>query len=105
MPDIPHFAFPFRFEEGKAVEVEQDSIDDIASCVHAIVTVEVGELITMPDFGVPDLAFIQEGATPSEIQKTIEAQEPRVSATVEEGWDFDQYIQTLRITIKGASVG
>lgn len=105
MTDIPHFAFPFRFEDGKVVEVEQDSIDDVASCVHAILSVEVGELISLPGFGVPDLAFIQEGAAPSDVAKMIEQQEPRLDITIEEGWDFDQFIQYLRVSIKGADVG
>lgn len=105
MADIPHFAFPFRFEDGKVVEVEQDSIDDVASCVHAILSVEVGELISLPEFGVPDLVFIQEGATPGDVAKLIENQEPRLDITIEEGWDFDQFIQYLRVSIKGADVG
>lgn len=105
MADIPHFAFPFRFSGGKVVEVEQDSIDDIASCVHAILSVERGELIQMPEFGVIDLTFLMTEAAIPEIKEAIQSQEPRATVAIEEGWDFEQYIQYLRLILGGADVG
>jgi len=105
MTDIPHFAFPFRISGGKAVEVEQDTIDDIASCVHAILSVERGELLHMPGFGVTDLPFLVGSASTEEIIQAIRTQERRAEVTIEEGWDFDQFIQYIRLSLKGAEVG
>ncbi len=105
MSDIPHFDFPLRFADGKAVEVEQDSIDDIAACVRAILSVERGSFIYLPEFGVPDLVFQTEGVDPVFLRATIEQQEPRVNVAIEEGWDYDDFIQSFRITLKGADVG
>jgi len=105
MADVPHFSYPFRFLGGKAVEVEQDSVDDIASCVHAILSVERGELIHMPEFGITDLAFVVNGADTESLIRAIESQEPRVRVAIEERWDFDQFVHELRVNLKGADVG
>lgn len=102
MSDIPHFSFPFSFSglNVHAREVEQDSVDDIASCVAAILLTRVGQYPDTPEFGTDDPAFIEGGIDPDEMIRLIEFWEPRIVAAVEEGWDFDDYLQNIRLSIQ-----
>lgn len=104
MADIPHFDLPFRFVGGKAVEVEQDSVDDIAVCVEALLRTRPGERIELPTYGIPDPVFV--GADTEAIMASVRDWEPRASIAIEEGWDYDAFIQSLRITLsEGRTVG
>jgi phage baseplate assembly protein W len=60
--EIPHFALPLRYANGAPVVNEQDSIDDIAACVEAVLRHPRGHRPEQPDFGVTDATFAQGGA-------------------------------------------
>lgn len=79
MVDVPHFALPFRVENGAIAVVEQDSNEEIEDCVESILRTFVGTRIDNPDFGIPDEAFFQQ--TPSASAQVyvaaIEEMEPR----------------------------
>lgn len=82
--DVPHLALPFRFTTPYAAICEQDSLDEIADCVLAILSCPVGFRVELPDFGITDQTFSTIVDT-DELLEAIEAWEPRASAT------FDQY--------------
>ena len=62
-PKVPHFEYPFHFHEHhhevgvSAHVVEQDSMDDIISCVQVIVNTPKGTFIDDPEFGIVDQTF------------------------------------------------
>ena len=101
MPDIPHFSFPFSFSGSNlhAREVEQDSIDDITSCIAAVVVTEIGQRYELPDFGVADPTFIEGGMDPDDLLEVVAEWEPRAILGLEENWDFDTFTQNLRLTV------
>ncbi len=74
---MPHLAFPFTLTKVGAVTVEQDSLEDVFSCVQAIVACPRGACPELPSFGVPDLTFGQAPLDPRPLVDVVLAQEPR----------------------------
>ncbi len=80
MPLVPQFAMPFRVENGAVVEVEQGSVEEIESCVEAVLRTIVGDRrLDDPTFGIPDETFTQQGPEPTAQAyiAAVEEQEPR----------------------------
>lgn len=83
---IPHFAVPVRMvgTNGMAI-VEQNTEEDVLSCVRAIVDCPVGACPEIPNFGIPDTTFAQEPIDPSEITSAIANLEPRATESATSG--------------------
>lgn len=79
-PDIavPHFRFPFSFtaENGAAI-VEQDSVEEILTCVQMIAACSLGACPELPTFGIPDPTFQAAPPNSDPITDAIELWEPR----------------------------
>lgn len=102
MADVPHFDLPFRFVNGKAVEVEQDTVEDIVVCIEALLRTRPGQRLDLPTYGTPDPLF--QGADADDLLNVIQEWEPRANIAIEEGWDYEGFIQSLRITVRGESI-
>ena len=104
MADTPHFAIPFRWDArtGHAAEVEQDSIDDIAACVEAVLRTRRGERDDSPAFGSPELVFRPVPVAFGDLVEAVLQWEPRADLLVEEAPDvLDRTLTRLRITVMG----
>lgn len=100
MADVPHFDLPFRFSQGRAVEVEQDSIDDVAACVEAALRTRPHERDEHPEFGTPDLTFSQLPLSTDALVATVEKSEPRARLLAEVAPDrLDETVARVRLTI------
>ena len=77
--DVPHLAFPFEFAGGSARENEQDSVQDIAACVAAIVLTPSGAMIEAPEFGSTDLPFLTADDAREVILAAVAEHEPRAT--------------------------
>lgn len=80
MTEVPHFALPFRVENGAIAVSEQGSVEEIESCVESVLRTIVGSRpLDAPDFGIPDETFVQQTPNPSAdlYIAAIEEQEPR----------------------------
>jgi phage baseplate assembly protein W len=79
LASIPHFAWPFQVVDGAVQTVEQDSAEEIAQCVEAVLNTPVGSRIDAPDYGVPDETFSQLSVDESAAVylDAIDAAEPR----------------------------
>lgn len=75
----PHLAWPIEFSGTSFNMVEQDSADDVASCIGTIVSWPLGTHPSDPDFGVAEQAFLQGGADLAEIKQAILENEPRAA--------------------------
>lgn len=80
MTDAPHFSLPFRFASPAAAVTEQDSIDEIADCVFAVLVCPVGFRVESPLFGLPDQTFAMPAPDLDEIRDAVESWEPRAAA-------------------------
>lgn len=104
MPDVPHFAVPFRFVGARVAVVEQDSPEEIAQCVEAILATPEGSRIARPEFGLPDQAFTEGGASRREILEAVSVWEPRADVLVEVAPDrFDELVSRVSVTVGGAT--
>jgi phage baseplate assembly protein W len=85
MADVPHFSLPFRFagSSSQAAVSEQDSLDEIADCVYAILVCPVGFRVESPLFGLPDPTFSMPGPDLDEIRAAVETWEPRAAAVLD----------------------
>lgn len=94
---VPHFAFPPRISgDGHLAVVEQDSQEDILSCVYVALKTPLGSRPYVPNFGVEDYTF----ASPVpvvELQAQIEESEPRVSASVQA--EIDNLVETVFVGV------
>lgn len=100
MPEVPHFALPFRFENGRAAEVEQDSVEDVAACVEAVLRTQPGEREELPGFGVPEATFSVAPLDVEAITAAVSAWEPRARVLATEAPDaLDQAIRNVRLTV------
>jgi len=87
MTDIPHFDLPFRMQYYSgvphAVEVEQDTNDDVFNCVVAIVRTHEGFRPEVPEFGLPDQVFLLQPLDTDALQTDITIQEERAQVLIE----------------------
>jgi phage baseplate assembly protein W len=83
MTDVPHFALPFRVANGRAVVNEQDTTDDVVSCVVAIMLCPTGYRAELPEFGLDDPTFREGGPDQEAIAAAIQRWEPRADALLE----------------------
>src|SRR4051812_44013524 len=71
MPDIPHFAFPFRRDaRGKVVVDEQDTSARNLSRANVIARCPIGARLARPDFGVPWFEY-QTKVEPSDLADAL----------------------------------
>jgi len=82
--EFPHFDLPFNLGPQGAVVNEQDSLEDVAACVVAILQTHLGERDDLPDFGTPHMAFQKMPLGSDDILNLISQQEPRAVLTIEE---------------------
>lgn len=106
MADVPHLAFPFRWgPNGHAVELEQDSEEEIVNCVQLILACDVESLIDQPDFGITDPTFT---LNPNILllQHQIESWEPRATLDLSNDLDTSDFtIQDIHIQVKAGDIG
>lgn len=100
MADVPHFDLPFRLVGSSFATVEQDSIDDVANCVEAILRTRVGYRTWVPEFGSPEYVLKRSPFGTEDVMAIISAQEPRAEMMVQESIDsYDELIDRLHIEI------
>ena len=59
-PTIPKLKVPLQMgENGGLAVVEQDSSEEVAACVYALIATERGSRLEDPDYGVEDASFDQ----------------------------------------------
>jgi phage baseplate assembly protein W len=101
MADVPHFSLPFRFVSPQAAVSEQDSLDEIADCVYAILVCPRGFRIESPLFGLPDPTFAMPAPDLDEIRDAIETWEPRAVALLSERPDLlDELIARVEVIVQ-----
>jgi phage baseplate assembly protein W len=84
---VPHFRVPLEFVGGRLATVEQDSPDEVAQCVEAVLRYRRGERLTDPEFGIDDPTFRNVPATGmrfDDIAEAIARWEPRLSVLIEQ---------------------
>lgn len=104
MTDLPHFALPFRFANGAAVVVEQDTTDEILTCELAILLCPVGFRVELPDFGIADPTFSQGVPDVSVIAAALTQWEPRSQEVVSGQLDaLDELISHVQVRVGAPS--
>lgn len=82
---------------GNANVVDQDTLDDVANCVQAILATELGERLDKPNFGIPDQVFELQPLDLETLIQMVESQEPRAQILMTQITD-SQDIMIDRIT-------
>lgn len=91
---IPHFTFPFHFGQYN----DQDTVDDVAACVQAVLSCPRGFRSEKPDFGISDQAFLQGGANLAELRSAVLRWESRADADIDQ--TIVDAIDTVRVAVK-----
>ena len=97
-PRVPHFRVPFRIVGGKASVVEQDSQDELAGCVTAILAYEEGSRFELPEFGISDLTFTSPGEDRlGQLRHAVTRWEPRAAVAFSEDLSkLDEFIVEIQ---------
>jgi hypothetical protein len=86
---LEHLAWPPRLAaDGTIATVPQESDEEIAGCMAAIILWPAGTRELNPDFGTPDQAFLIDGANLDEIRTALLTNEDRALESVTQ--DDDQ---------------
>lgn len=102
MPNvIPKLAVPLELEGSSFRTVEQDSIEEIAQCVEAILRTPLGSYELEPELGIPDQTFRTDMTG---VERAIDTYESRAgyALTMEERDDLVERI-AVNIDLKGAT--
>lgn len=92
---VPHFQVPLQLRGGSFATHEQDTLDEIAQCVQVLLSTTEGQRVELPDYGIPDLAFVTDIPI-VDIENRIEEWEPRALSVLSEGVDdADELIRKL----------
>lgn len=98
--EIPHFEAPFKITAKGAVVAEQDSRDEIESCVSNILVCAQGFRTDLPDFGMPDVQFDALPIDTDAVKQAIRKYEPRAALTVSAtGAPDNPSAQTLHVDL------
>lgn len=101
MTDVPHFSLPFRFATPFAATSEQDSLDEIADCVYAVLVCPVGFRVELPAFGIDDPTFGPQPVDLDEIRNAVETWEPRAAAALDQHPDaLDELVARLEVGVR-----
>lgn len=103
---VPTLAFPFQLNgrADAALVVEQNSDEDVADALQVLLSTDRGERIELPDYGLPDQAFLQGGTDLTQIQATIDLWEERARIVLTAGVIQDM-IQKASIEYRGPENG
>lgn len=99
--DTPHFKFPFKLttDGTRAMVVEQDSDEEIMDCLEVLLSTQPGERIELPDYGVPDQAFRENGLDPVVVSDAVRQWEERAEIFIETGV-IENLAQTVTINYR-----
>lgn len=99
MPVIPKLKVPLQMGTLGLATVEQDSPEEVAACVYAIVTTERGSRLENPDYGCEALEFDQMPLTDGldEVLTQIGKYEPR--ARVRTAQEIEDMVGVLQIRV------
>jgi phage baseplate assembly protein W len=101
MTDVPHFSLPFRFATPQAAVNEQDSLEEIADCVLAILLCPTGFRVELPTFGIADPTFATPRVDTETLRVSIETWEPRAGVVLDERPDaLDQLIDNVEVLLR-----
>ena len=92
--DVPKLSVPFTVTDGRIDVVEQDSDAEIAQCVFALLATEAGTRIELPDYGIEDPAFQEDGIDLAAMRRDVGEWEPRADVfTDDEMVDLAHQVQ------------
>lgn len=98
--DTPHFDLPFQLGANGARVVEQDTVEDVANCVTAVVATHLGWRAEVPTFGIPDMTMKRTPLGSDDISNWIANQEPRALLLVQEYPDkTDQLVDYINVGV------
>jgi phage baseplate assembly protein W len=106
MTDVPHFSLPFRFASPQAAVSEQDSLDEIADCVLAILVTPQGYRVELPAFGIIDPTFSMRNVDLDELRIAVQTWEPRAGTVWSQYPDLiDELLQHVGVNVSVRSEG
>ena len=107
MADVPHLSLPLRMTGDHLAVVDQDTVDELANNVRAIVSFVRGERPEDPGFGIEPILFGTVPLNLSDIEATIAVYEPRATVNVSENFDVTDPTAdrvSIEVTMPGDAV-
>lgn len=108
---VPHFSLPFRFiQQGKgyptAAVNEQDTADEVADCVEAILRYEIGSRAEKPEFGITDPTFASPTVDTNRLHAEVDQWEQRAALGLIAGIsDTDALVHMVQVRVESNKRG
>lgn len=100
MTDLPHFTLPLRLDRTGFAVAEQDTPEEIAGCIWAILLCPQGFRAELPEFGIDDPTFSQGAPDIEEIADAVAEWEARAQAAVTTTPDaFDALVAHVHVRL------
>lgn len=99
---VPKLTVPFNIVGTEANVVEQDSPEEVAQCVEALIRTYIGELVDEPEYGVPDMVFAEGDIDVEALAAVVTEWEPRAAHTITEEY-ITETARRVRIEINNAT--
>lgn len=104
--DTPQIALPFEIlSDGTVREVNQGDVEEIAMSVEAVLRYPLNFREELPEFGMPDLTFVEDTERLSDvIQAHVARWEDRVRILVtEDPGRWNQMVRAFTLRMEGSS--
>ena len=95
---VPRLSLPLRLEGEGLATIEQDSIEDVAQGVYAVLSYERGERLEDPEFGIDDPTFDLEPVDVSTWLAQIDRYEPRAAVATRE--DVSELLSAIEVEVR-----
>lgn len=96
--NVPHFSYPVKFgADGHIAVVEQNSLEDVMSCVAVAAKTERGTRIYVPNFGITDPTFEESPIDKVTLAAEIRDSEPRSDNIINE--KIDELVDNITIGV------
>jgi len=96
-PTVPKLKVPLQLEgEGLAV-VEQDSVEEVAACVYALLATERGSRLEEPDYGVEEVIWDGYPVDLDEWLTQIAIWEPRAEVRTRD--ELEELLEVLTVEV------
>jgi phage baseplate assembly protein W len=101
--EAPQIALPFEITpSGTVREVEQDTLDEIAMSVQAILLYRLGDRTELPDFGIPEPTFaMMTEDLSAALASAVSRWEDRAQIFIQERpGDWDNMVRDFQVQVR-----
>lgn len=104
MSEVPHLKWPLEFAGTGMVVIEQDTLQEVEQCVEILLRCPTGFREELPQFGVEDQTFRENGVDLEMVANVVATWEPRADAEVTSDFDLEALVSKTIVKLKRRNI-